>query len=397
MKKAVGILFIINFILIFSHPVHALVSNLERVDIHGFISQGYLQSTENNFLADTKDGSFQFNEMGINFSTNIAKKLQLGIQFFARDLGDLGNDKIVVDWAFADYRWEDWLGIVVGKIKLPKGLYNETKDIDMLRTFVLLPQSVYKAAWRDTLTANKGVGIYGKLPVNMLGSINYQFQSGVVNIETVSGVAKSIEATDPDNVDVTGFDVSYTNSGSLVWDTPFSGLRIGGSIVNIAYDVSFVYAGVASATLEDDLTVTVGSVEYMYAGLTFAAEYLEMRREYKETLTNIPDTITSQGYYASLAYRYSKFLEIGTYYSEYYTDKDDKDGEDYAGETNFPDHTVFLKDFAQSIRLDLNDNWIFKFEHHLMDGTDIMYPQDNLDDGTKQRYSLFAAKMTFSF
>ena len=38
------------------------------VMIHGFISQGYLYSDKNDYLADTSDGTFQFNEMGINFS-----------------------------------------------------------------------------------------------------------------------------------------------------------------------------------------------------------------------------------------------------------------------------------------------------------------------------------------
>ena len=89
------------------------------VDIHGFISQGYLKS-ENNTLwfTDTEDGTFQFNEMGINFMTNVSDGLQLGMQFFARDLGELGNDEIVVDWAYADYFYRKWLGIRAGKIKI---------------------------------------------------------------------------------------------------------------------------------------------------------------------------------------------------------------------------------------------------------------------------------------
>jgi len=60
--------------------VHFMIFNLiilsygmafchDDVAIHGFISQGYLKSDHNDFLAETEKGSFQFNEMGLNFST----------------------------------------------------------------------------------------------------------------------------------------------------------------------------------------------------------------------------------------------------------------------------------------------------------------------------------------
>lgn len=403
MKKIVGIFFIMILMCIFSSPTSAFeFKNMERVDIHGFFSQGYLQSSDNNFLTKSEEGSFEFNEMAINFSTNIADNIQLGIQFFARDLGDLGNDEIVLDWVFADYRWEDWLGIVMGKIKLPKGLYNEIKDIDMLRTYIFLPQSVYKIAWRDTLTATKGIGAYGQVMIGPLGSIDYQLQAGIVNIEQDSGIAKSIESVLPPGVlKISNFDVDSIKSGSLIWNTPLSGLRLGGSLVELIYTANGIIGGETLASLDDTITVPVYSFEYTFKSLILSAEYIEMKREMVQKIesTVLPeDTTTSQGGYVSLSFRLASFLELGIYYSEYYTDKDDKDGKKFADESGLPDHTVWSIDFAQSVRFDINDNWILKLEHHLMDGTDIMYPQDQ-DDYTvsEQKYSLYAAKVTFSF
>ena len=118
-------------------------SNQEQVDIHGFISQGYLKTDKNNFLAETEDGTFEFNEMGINFSTNMMEKLRLGLQFFARDLGEEGNDDINIDWVFADYRYMDWFGFRVGIIKINMLFYNRSRDIDMLRTPIFLPHAIY--------------------------------------------------------------------------------------------------------------------------------------------------------------------------------------------------------------------------------------------------------------
>ena len=36
-----------------------------------------------------------------------------------------------------------------GRVKMPRGLYNEALDVDAVRPFVLLPQSVYDNRLRD--------------------------------------------------------------------------------------------------------------------------------------------------------------------------------------------------------------------------------------------------------
>ena len=64
-------------------------AELGGVDIHGFISQGFIMSDTYNYLThNSKEGSFDYNEVGINFSKEMTDKLRLGIQLFARDLGD---------------------------------------------------------------------------------------------------------------------------------------------------------------------------------------------------------------------------------------------------------------------------------------------------------------------
>ena len=129
----------------------------DAVQVHGFISQGYMQSTENDFLGHTHEGTFEFNEFGINFSTELTDELRVGMQFFARDLGLLGNGELLVDWAYGDYKWKNWLGIRAGKIKMPLGLYNEYRDLDLARTNIFMPQGVYNETWRSTFNAIKGI------------------------------------------------------------------------------------------------------------------------------------------------------------------------------------------------------------------------------------------------
>src|SRR5688572_6895717 len=75
------------------------------VEIHGFVSQGLLKSTDNNFLAESERGSVEFTEVGINFSRALSDRLRFGMQLFARDLGPIGDYSAKIDWAYFDYRY----------------------------------------------------------------------------------------------------------------------------------------------------------------------------------------------------------------------------------------------------------------------------------------------------
>src|SRR5688500_7283119 len=117
----------------------------DQLQVHGFVSQGWIKTTQHNYLGNTEraQGSFDFTEVGINFTKPLADNVRVGLQIFSHDLGTLGNYAPQFDWYYLDYRAFDWLGIRAGKTKLPWGLYNEANDVDAGRVPVLLPQSVY--------------------------------------------------------------------------------------------------------------------------------------------------------------------------------------------------------------------------------------------------------------
>src|SRR5712671_6813365 len=138
-----------------------LPGQLPSLDVHGFISQGFLLTSANDYLADTSRGSFEFSEVGLNLTLPATDRLTLGVQIFSRKLGPLGDYRATLDWYYLDYHWRDWLGIRAGRVKLPFGLYNDSSDVDSARTAVLLPQSVYPAENRDFLLAQTGVELYG--------------------------------------------------------------------------------------------------------------------------------------------------------------------------------------------------------------------------------------------
>ena len=388
------------------------------LDIHGYLSQGFLYSNHNNYMADTETGSFQFNELGLNVATDVTDKLGIGFQLAARDLGDLGDDKIIVDWAYADYRWKDWFGLRVGKIKIPIGLYNKSRDVDMLRTWILLPQSIYSETFRDNLTAIKGIGIYGDVSLKTLGDILYQGQLGTMEIDKESSTTKMVESMGWLKID--RYKPGKIYSWAITWEPPLQGLRLGVSqaktdlktYANITEDltrpVSFPPYTITIAKKGTPMIIdtpvyrkTIYSLEFTWKELVLAAEYGSI---INNMINRIPDREpTKRNYemeilYGSASYRFNPWFEAGLYYSLFYKDRNDRDG----SKTPYnPPFNAYQKDACLALRFDPNDHWTIKLEGHLMDGTGLCFTLDNLDDNGVLKYTknwyLLAAKMTFSF
>lgn len=377
--------------------------DLGGVDIHGFISQGYLQSSDNNFLAETEDGTLDFNELGINFSKELTDNLRIGLQLFSRDFGPVGDNELVVDWAYGDYRWRDWAGVRVGIMRIAHGLYNETRDIDMLRTSILLPQSIYVEGRRDSFTRLQGVGLYGEISLGPVGSLSYQAAAGTNNPPEDGGVAREFEA--PGLFEVTDIDTKVAYNGSLTWHAPLPGLRISVTGLKTTDLDAKMKTRVAlgpeippgvDILLKADYWAEVFSVEYQRDRLTLAAEYMVDKTT--ENLVGIRpvSSFQSEGYYLKAAYRLTDWLQIGSYYSEFYPDKDDKDGDRFQNDPLRPDHKGWQKDLAVSLRFDVSDYWTVKLEGHQMNGTGLLLNTDH-PDGYEEDWFLFAAKATFSF
>src|SRR5882724_5623370 len=103
------------------------------IQFHGFVSQGFLKTTANDYLIDSSRGSSEISEAGFNATAQVTDKLRVGLQMFAYELGTLGNFNVKADWYYLDYRVRDWVGVRAGRLKIAYGLYNDVSDIDAAR------------------------------------------------------------------------------------------------------------------------------------------------------------------------------------------------------------------------------------------------------------------------
>ncbi len=405
----------------------------EDLYIGGFVSQGYLNTTENDYLVPRSvNGTAAFTDAAIFFSATPMDRLRIGVQFIARNFGNTGNGQVQVDWAYGDYRLRDELGFRAGRVKMPFGLYNEGRDVDMLRTTVFLPQSVYNERIRDLVLAYEGAGAYGSLTLGGAGELDYHLFGGTLNVSDsaenmwqgnaqsagddaalLMGVANDLEngwdvgttevafreGADPD------ITIPWVWGGSLVWNTPLKGLRLGSTFLNgrfnyrstFWYDVTINEPGFEDRySLSSDVDVTTRidhvftlSAEYNHDDLLLATEYYHEKMEVDE----------SSGWYTMAGYRFSNLFSLAGVYSESYGDSQDKDGAKYE-QLGLPDYYAWLKDWTISTRFDLTDFWLIKFEYHFLNGVEQGVHHSHVEglvDPLSRDWSMLTAKTTFAF
>lgn len=344
----------------------------DSLQIHGFVSQGYIKSTRNNYLGPSAraQGSFDFTEVGINFTKPLGDKLRIGLQLFAHDLGPLGNYQPQLDWYYVDYRFFDWLGLRAGKTKLPWGLYNEANDVDAGRVPILLPQSLYPVANRESLFAQTGAELYGDVQLGGAGKLEYRLYGGTIFVNT----ADASEA-------LKGFEVPYEGGGRVMWRPPLEGLQLGGSGQLVRFDFDYTpsaeeraryeaaellppdFTGVVSAQL--DAKLWVASVEYQREKLWLAAEYGRTYVRYRTNLLSPRVKIVNEGGYAMASYQVESWFTPGLYYSVFLPDI--HEGATPGGPPR--GRAAYQHDVAATLRYDLTANWLVKLEGHYMHGT----------------------------
>lgn len=373
------------------------------VQIHGFVSQGYIKTTRNNYLAESarSHGSFDFTEVGVNITKPLGDRLRVAMQVFAHDLGPLGNYAPQLDWYFLDYRFFDWLGLRAGKTKLPWGLYNESNDVDAGRVPVLLPQSLYSVSNRDYLFAQTGGELYGDVPLGAAGALEYRAYGGTmyVNAQDVSPQLRE-------------FKIPYDAGGRVMWRPPLEGLQLGASAQILRFDFDLAptpeqlaqyqmagqlpadFEGVVRARLP--IKLWVASLEYQRERLLLAAEYGRSYVKYDTNLLLPQSKVINEGGYVMGSYQLSSWFTPGVYYSLL------RPNIHAVRPPGQPDHppSSYQHDVAMTLRYDITANWLVKLEGHYMHGTagltSALNGNQPLDQLTKD-WGVFLAKTTAYF
>lgn len=360
-----------------------------NLEAHGFVSFGYLKTWGNNWLGDSLDGTDEFWEAAGNVIARPIDRVRLGVQLIARDLGDSINGKVELDWAYADWRASDELGVQVGRIKIPYGLYGESVDVDAARTTVL-QSLIYGRKERDIRLTTDGAKLYGRLD-----DIDWALCAGQRQLQSDGDTATSFAAT-AGLAAVSDIHYDLLAAGMLQWNTPLEGLALRATVnwlnglevegplalapLTLTYGLPNTYAGVASLLYErGDWTWT----------LEYARQYAS-----NQTLTLTPPvgspipqpTTTLNRDFACLscAWQVRPWCELLVGFDGMWDDATDRHGKDYE------------ETLIGAINLLPTAHWSLKAEFRMTRGVASVEPQLN-PDGRDDHWQCLALKTTVDF
>jgi hypothetical protein len=370
-----------------------------RFQVHGFASQAYILTDDNNFFGNSKikdGGSFAFRELGLNASWRLHHRFQLSAQGLSRWAGEGDQGEFRLDYGYADAivvsNLSNVLGFRAGRVLTPFGLYNQTRDVASTRPSILLPQSIYFDRTRDLAISGDGATLYGEQRTNL----------GNFFIEAEYGLPRELNA-----------EAEYALLGRKVpghLEPDFSYMfRILYEKDEGAYRTA-ITAGEIHIDYEPESTgdpILPGSFRFrpVILSLQMNRERLSLTGEYAlrffRTDGFASDTkLTGESYYLQAAYRFAQGWEAMARYDVLYSDRSDRDGKDFEAQTRgtVPAHTRFAKDFTVGLRWDITPHWMARVEYHLVDGTAWLPRLDNRDTADLERYwNLFSALVSFHF
>jgi len=366
------------------------------VQIHGFGSQGFIYTNDNNWLTmNTRVGSAEFTDMGLNVGSQIRSNLRFGAQVYDRELGQLGQWHPQLDWAMADLRVKPWLGFRGGKVKTVLGLYNDTQDMDFAHTFALLPQSMYPIDLRDATIAHEGGDIYGRIRLPRdLGAVAYTAYGGRRSDSIYSGYPYLL----------TTYGIHLRSYGGpiygadLRWRTPLRALTVGASRLNEEITGQGTLAG--SSYAEHSKHDWTNQFFGQYSANRWHAES-EYRRYLRDQIIfngSFEDINDVRGWYVAGGFRVNTWFECGSYYSHY---RDFPSGI-HPGPIVLPD--AERRDFDKVVtgKFTINRFATIKVEGHFMNGhANTPYPNGFYTlvnpDGFKNTTNAIIVRTGFSF
>ena len=386
----------ITSLLLIGLNVHA-ESNLwtDSFQIHGFISQGYTKTDENNFYGNSVNGSFDFRDIAVNASARLSPKLLVAGQVFSRRAGEMADGSPTLDYALLDYTYVnsmDWRsGIILGRIKNPYGLYNESRDLASSRPSIFLPQSIYFDQVRDLMLSSDGIQLYANKYTSN-GFIEAKLNYGMLSLE--DDFSKLIIG-----LPLLGKLEQNTPSafGRLLYDHDVCRIRLASSLSYMKLD--YIPAAIDFfADGNSDVNTFILSAQYNAEKWSVTTEVTQQQIIGKDFGSLIDDFNShTLGYYIQGTYRIKTDWELLLRYDVFYVDDTDKDGSGRGEALGRPPHLSYSKDWTIGVRWDVTDDFMLRAEYHNVHGASWLSSADNDLDETSEHWQLFSLLAAYQF
>jgi hypothetical protein len=379
--------------------VCAMATELPELDqalqFHGFLTQGYVKTTENGFFGDSEDGSFEFRELGFNTSYRFSPNIMASAQILSRNAGELYDGSVDLDYAQIDTAFytanENRFGIIVGRYKNPFGLYNDTRDVAATRPGIFMPQAIYWDRVRNMMLHNDGALLFGNVHIES-HRFYLQLFSGLTPID------ENVEQTyispffDPDpELEQDGL----TTGARLLYEWDGGRFTLAYSGANLQFDAKT--DNLPPGSVEIDYRILSAQYNEGLWSLTF--EYMQEPFHYSG-FNGILNSLDADldGYYVQGSYRLQDDIELFLRYEESHYDKEDTRGEKTGLKFGQDPHNFYSRQTTLGLLWEITERWIFRTEFSQVDGTIFLSHRDNPNTEERERnWNLFSMLVSYSF
>jgi hypothetical protein len=251
---------------------------------------------------------------------------------------------------------------------------------------------MYPNDLRSMTIAHTGGDVYGRIGLKKLGSVSYQAYGGARPVDLKSGFIYGLNEQGFSKLTYSGYNTGY----DIKWNTPVKGLRLGTSYMYSYFHITG-FAGPYPGLSEGTYIQTAGYAEYKHKGLELATEYRSQPSDMSLVMAGRPlPNRTSQytEFFASAAYRFKPWLQVGTYNSRFLHSSKPVPGLLQGDDSHIYDQAV-------TVRFDFLKYMTFKAEGHFMSGVGSsiaahgFYLADN-PQGLKPNTTMLALRLGFS-
>lgn len=352
----------------------------QLLEIHGF-GNAYFGDTDGNvYLEADEEGNYQRSNFALNLTSKPFERIAIHAQVDVQAEDD--DTEVELDYAFGEIELGDQVGLRIGKVKQPFGIYTEIFDVGTLRLFSDLPQVIYGPV--DFVSEGfQGLSLTGRRRVGSW-ELGYDAYAGGLSgpVDDALAFAEPGELGEEEEEEegeklIRQEEVRHLVGGRIVFSSAFDTLQLGLS----------AHTGDAEEE-EGELrrTAVGGHVEYSQDPWTVRAELAQAEEEEEHTTLS---------YYGEAAYRFAGGWQLAARYESLETEFEELDSS-----SPLLEHEEWTVGLSRWVTPYL----VLRFSYHDIEGNRLAHPEDRddlreaLESGTldpKTRVLQLSAHFTF--
>jgi hypothetical protein len=344
-----------------------------KVAIHGYGNWAYGKTDGNAYQNGNDEGNYDELEFSLQVAAEPSPKVGVHAQIFVER--EEGGSEASVDFAFAEYAFDDALRLRIGAVKQPFGIFTEIFDVGTVYPFVNLAQGIYGPA--GTVSESYlGLGLTGRVVAGGGWGVQYDLYGGEMESAftapwgAVEGEAEG--AVEGDEEGAT--DVQDMVGGRVTLTTPGQSLTCGLS----AYTGTEDTESFGEESGDHRHTAFGAQAEYFVGPAVLRAEFARVEAE----------EFSSNAAYAEAAWRISSHWQLAARYDWARTELDEDDG--------VGDALLEHDDLGFAVNYFFSPNMVLKLAVHQVTGNRFTTVDDE-DEEQDEKTVLVAAGVSFSF